>query len=647
MIPSRHDSSSTHLQATRDPDATSVRPRNRRLLSAQGDAGSSSALSSPSRSPSRGATPIPAEHIGSVTGRNNSGTEVARSPARARSSGPGRGFLDSSWAPSWASVQDLASSLLTSGGSVLSGESRQPRSRDASKARKPSRQGSFRGGHGTSNWGPEPPNEGRPRAAEIAAGSLAKREATLKAMRTARVLESHEGVNGGLDVMGKFKKRNSDEIARETPQTQETEEYLAYIHHVQPTDTYAGIVLKYRCREDAFRKANGLWSRDNIQVRKWLAIPVDACEVKGRPCEPPANPSSTVDLLCRTPDTSDPFGRDNQSTQDGFFTSPTNGHALVQTRSNDGDRPWTHVRWVSIDSHPHPVEVGRLPRKAMGYFPPRRKKSMHTTSTLSTPRGSVDLPGVTRSEAALESPRSNSSRQASILANRPTRSPSHGDASTASASRSRLSSSGASDDARPAWMRRPGGVGSLGRHVRAPGPERDYFNTWTSKHLPGLNIDFLPSMSIMGSESARFGFAKPDDSAPAAIVESSFEEGRDATSANRQGSGLDKAASTIEAWLRGAFERAKQGPITPVLGPRRRSFYASPPPGDLIELADTNSDDGRHDSALSDAGGLLEPVSTTAAVGVPGGSSGRNFGQGPTARGRGVAASPAAHKKAD
>ncbi|GAB1318929.1 hypothetical protein MFIFM68171_09139 [Madurella fahalii] len=647
MIPSQHASSSTHLQATRDSDTASVRPRNRRLISTQGDAGSSSALSSPSRSPNRGATPIPAEHIGSVTGRNNSRTEVARSPARARSSGPSRGFLDSSWAPSWASVQDLASSLLTSGGSVLSGESRQPRSRDASGARKPNRQGSYRDGHGTSSWGPEPPDEGRLRAAEIAAGSLAKREATLKAMRTARVLESHEGVNGGLDIMGKFKKRNSDEIARETPQSQDTEEYLAYIHHVQPTDTYAGIVLKYRCREDAFRKANGLWSRDNIQVRKWLAIPVDACEVKGRPCEPPANPSSTIDLLCRTPDTTDPSGGDGHSTQDGFFTSPSNGNALVETKPNDGDRPWAHVRWVSIDSHPHPVEVGRLPRKAMGYFPPRRKKSMQTASTLSTPRGSVDLPSVTLSEAALESPRSSSSRQASILANRSTRSPPQGDASSASVSRSRLSSTGASDDARPAWMRRPGGVGSLGRHVRAPGPERDYFNTWACKHLPGLNMDFLPSMSIMGSESARFGFTKPDDSAPMAIVESPFEEGRDAASASRQGTGLDKAAATIETWLRGAFERAKQGPITPVLGPRRRSFYASPPPGDLIELADTNSEDGRHDSALSDAGGLLEPVATTAAVGAPSGSSGRSFGQGVTARGRGGAATSGVHKKAD
>ncbi|SPQ23572.1 7664aad6-c581-46f2-9f3f-cc10d1e9e068 [Thermothielavioides terrestris] len=464
-------------------------------------------------------------------------------------------------------------------------------------------------------------------------------------MRTVSILESHDGVNGGLDVTGRFKKRSSDEDLRGTAQTQGAEEYLAYIHHVQTTDTYAGVVLKYRCREDAFRKANGLWSRDSIQVRKWLAIPVEACEVKGRPCDPPTNPSSKVDLLSRTPDARDPFGRDGQ---DGFFASSANGKSN-QTTSEEDSKPWTHVRWVSIDSHPHPVEVARVPRKALGYFPPRRKKSIHTTSTLSTPRASTDLPTVTVSESGVESPRSTSSRRPSLLSNR--------GASSASTPRNRLSSFGSNtDDRRPAWMRRPGGVGSLDRHVREPGPERDYFNTWTNKHLPGLNIDSLPSMSVMGSESARFGFARPDDNAPVAIVESPFEEGRDATSASRQGTGLDKAAAAIETWIRGAFERARQGPLTPVLGPPGRqgaggAGVAGAPDrgGDLIELADTGSDDGRYESSAWDTGGLLSslsgPASGSASRDRPGtGSSpGRQWAAG--VRGRGNAA--LGNKKAD
>ncbi|KAK3307046.1 Arv1-like family-domain-containing protein [Chaetomium strumarium] len=614
MIPSRSSSSSTFRPATQDLDTASVRPRARRLLSTQDDAGSSSALPSASRTPSRGATPIPSTQVGSVTGRNNSGTEVVRSVVRGKTPGVGRGLLDSSWTPSWASVQELASSLLGSGASGFGGEANRPRSRDGSGRVRPTttRQASYRDDGMDGSWGPTPTAEGRPRADDVAAGSLAKRAAALKVMRTASVLESHDGVNGGLDVAGRFKKRSSDEDLRRTAQTQEAEEYLAYIHHVQATDTYAGIVLKYRCREDSFRRANGLWSRDNIQVRKWLAIPVEACEVKGRPCAPPTNPSSRVDLLSsQTPDATDPFGQENQATRSEYFPNFRKDHGPDQTRPGDDDRPWAHVRWVAIDSHPYPVEVARVPRKALGYFPPRRKKSIRTTSTLSTPRASTELPSVTVSESAIESPRSTSSRRPSLLSNRGTH--------TSSAPRTRLSSAGSgTDDPRPAWMRRPGGVGSLGRHVRAPGPETDYFNTWTNKHLPGLNIDSLPSMSVMGSESASFGFTNPDEHV--AIVESPFEEGRDAASTSRQGTGLDKAAAAIETWLRGAFERARQGPLTPVIGPRGR------PPGggggggggvpelggDLIELTDTGSDDGRHDSSMWDTGGLLSALSAPA-----------------------------------
>lgn len=575
-----------------------------------------------------------------------------QSTTRGKSPGAGRGLLDGSWTSSWASVQELASSLLTGGGPGDSGDSHSPRSRDGNRTRKPTRQSSYRAENRNETWGPQPPNEGRPSAGDIAAGSRAEREATLKAMRTASVLESHEGVNGGLDVARRFKKRSSDEDLRDTSQNQEAESYLAYIHHVQATDTYAGIVLKYRCREDAFRKANGLWSRDNIQVRKWLAMPVDACEVKGRPCDPPTNPSSRVDLLSRTPDGTDPFGRDDQQKRD-FFSNPPNGQSSDQNQAGDNDKPWIRVRWVSIDSHPHPIEVARVPRKALGYFPPRRKKSV---SAVSTPRASMDLPNVTASESAVDSPGSTSSRRPSLLTSRR---PSNS-TTTSPANRGRINSTGSgtsasADDPRPAWMRRPGGVGSLGRNVRAPGPERDYFNTWTNKHLPGLNIDSLPSMSVMGSEIARFGFlrAAADNNNPSsvAIAESPFEDGRDTTSPttqqpqHQQGTGLDKAAAAVETWLRGAFERAKQGvPLTPVLGPRGRpgggGGVSGMPEvgggGDLIELADTGSDDGRHDGAPRDVGGLLSSPSALGPTTVGGLASGSRPGQWtPGVRGRG------------
>ncbi|KAK4463698.1 Arv1-like family-domain-containing protein [Cladorrhinum samala] len=565
MSSSQRVSSTTFRPAAaRDANPASIRSRNRRNLIPLEDADSSSASASPSRSPNR-VNSLPAPHIGSVTGRNNSAREVARTPARPKTSGAGNGLLGNSWTSSWASLQDLATSLIASGEALINGEP-QPLT---NRARGSNRQNGRRENSKNDSWGPEPPNEARPRSDDIAAGSRAEREAALKAMRTASVLESHEGVNGGLDFAGKFKKRSSDEDLRRTASEEETADHLVYIHHVQPTDTYAGIVLKYRCREDAFRKANGLWSRDNIQIRKWLMIPVDACEVKGRPCEAPLDPGGKVDLLSKTPEAATPFGNNNI---DDFFShkTPTNGKPT--DHPPDDDRPWIHLRWVSIDSHPHPVEVARVSRKTLGYFPPRRKKSIHamSTTTASTPRASVDIPNFSLSDPTTDRPSSSSSSRRPSL-----RRPHLAHTSSILPTVPEPSDS----DNRPEWMRRPGGVGSLGRSVRAPGPQKDYFNKWANKHLPGLNIDSLPSMSVMGSERARFGFdtSAVDDPSTAnvAIVESPFGEGGDAGSAaakgggSNQGTGLDKAALAVETWLRGAFERAGSGMRTPVLGPAR------------------------------------------------------------------------------
>ncbi|KAK4651449.1 hypothetical protein QC762_603590 [Podospora pseudocomata] len=621
MNPSQRASSSTLLPAaSRDSDSSSIRPRNRHQASYKDDPDNSS-----SRSTSRGATPIPAAHIGSVTGRNDARTEVARNrPSTKGSSGQGAGLLGGTWAPSWASVQNLATTLIAGGESFINGESHRPQT-NGNRAK-----GGQGGGRGdaTNTWGPAPPGETRPRSDEIGTGTLAKRDARLKAMRTASILESHEGVNGGLDFGRKFKKKGSDEDLRRTVLNDETEEHLVYIHHVQPTDTYAGVVLKYKCREDAFRKANGLWSRDGIQVRKYLMMPVDACEVRGKTCEAPVDPAAKVDLLARTPDTTDPWG---QPTNGGdFFSNPGNSNQLEQqSQSGDDDRPWTHVRWVSIDSHPHPVEVARVSRRSLGYFPPRRKKSTHTMSSLSTPRASVDAPNTSVSEPNIGSPKSPSSRRPSLLSTRSPIASSHGNLPT----QSNPTATTSDNDPRPAWMRRPGGVGSLGRNVRAPGPQKDPLNDWAKKNVPGFNFDSLPSMSAMGMERARFGFTN-DANAPVTIAESPFGEGQDTSAMSRQGTGLDKAALAVETWLRGAIEKgvelAKSGNVTPILGPRRVSGMhgGSNGQGDLIELENTGSDDdgrGWHDPNF---GGTLGSPAVA-------GPSGRSFGKAAALRGRG------------
>ncbi|KAI0025542.1 carbohydrate-binding module family 50 protein [Xylariomycetidae sp. FL0641] len=600
--------SSTAMTPAGVDNPTTVRPRNRKGPSSSTSLANASELTPVETPiPSRGVSPMPAARLtASKDGRS--------SPSAAFS----RGLLEGSWAPAWASVQDFATTLLDGG---YNSEPSRPSSRAGSKPKSKSSIWKTLGGTGTlsrktsENWGPAPPSsKSRPSPDDIAAGSLAEREAQLKARRTASVLESHDGVNGGLDVTGRYKKRNSDENARSASQPV-IEEHLVYLHHVQPTDTYAGIVLRYRCLEHAFRKINGLWSRDNIQIRKHLFIPVDACEVKGRPCDPPAFPGQKVDLLAPTPQTSDPTGQNasspgsQQPIHDDYF-SPLNGRTAEQPGQSDEDQPWTHVRWVRLDSLQEPVEIVRVRRTNVGYFPPRRKKSLRTVSAVSTPRHSLELSkAVTNVSEIVASPSQYSSRRQSSTSGRPTA------ASLGSPSSVRSRGNSIGQDGIPAWMRRPGGVGSMGRSVKAPGPARDSLNTWVNKRLPGFNIDNLPSMSIMGSETAHFGFnKKAEEGTGTGIVESPYEEGRDATVPARNGIGLEQAAASIETWLRGAWVK---GTSTPKLGSQRRNGDDL----DLIELTDTNSDDGRSSSIgrMPEAGLLNQDFQ---------GSTGRNEREG-------------------
>ncbi|CCF41846.1 LysM domain-containing protein [Colletotrichum higginsianum] len=585
-------SSSALLPAHHDAEA---RPRNRRLISTVDDSSSTggpmeslSASFSALRTPSnRAPSPMPSSQLSRDTSTKPAARTTSASNRRNNTTPNTASFLDTTWSQGWASIQGLASSIL-SGGSVHEAgyesdhrEGRRtgfnPLKRDYSTPPRKT----------PKDWGPAPPSSSRPGHQDIAAGSLAERNAALKAARTASVLESHEGVNGGLDVAGKYKRRNSDEVIRDTPQEEEVQDQLVYIHHVQPTDTYAGIVLKYRCREDAFRKANGLWSRDIQQV--------------------------------------------------DFFSLPTTNDSTSELPKSEEqeEQPWTHVRWVTLDSVAKPVEIARVSKKTTGYFPPRRKKSLRSTSTLSTPRHSLDTAAIVA--GFTESPEQvgrSSSRRQSNLSSRPNL-PSTPGRSTPASSRSRMNSD--AGDTRPAWMRRPGGVGSLGRSVRAPGPERDYLNSWAKKHLPGIAIDeSLPSISVMGSETANFGF-RPGSSG--GIVESPFDEGQDLLATSRQSSGLDRAAATVETWLRGAFAKA---PGTPTLGTRSRH----PDDLDLIELTDTNSDDGR--LSLPVGGGLTSSGFLEAAPMSDVGSTGRSDGDG-SVRGRtlGHTAATAKGKKSD
>ncbi|MBE3043724.1 hypothetical protein IMZ48_14360, partial [Candidatus Bathyarchaeota archaeon] len=327
--------------------------------------------------------------------------------------------------------------------------------------------------------------------------------------------------------------------------------------------------------EEQFRKANGLWSQNSISMRKWVALPVDACEVKGRSCAAPTDAADTPDLA-PTPETEeDDYGwqktetTSQQHAEDIFGPPRANGSAAPEeTKPEDSGQPWTHVRWVSIDTFTEPVQIGRISKRAFGYFRPRRKKSL--LSTMSRP--SLDAQSSTQvsAEGGGDDRGGPSSRRQSLLSNRPPNlAVGSAGFSTPVSTRSRMGSAGA--DARPAWMRQPGGVGSLNRSVRAPGPEKDPLNSWAKKHFPALVVDSLPDMSVTDTEAAQLGLST--DGGPIA---------GGAEDLSKQGNGLDRAAAAVETWLRGALAKR---PGTPTRGEWTEEG------GDLIELTDTQSDD--------------------------------------------------------
>ncbi|KAJ2898854.1 hypothetical protein MKZ38_003613 [Zalerion maritima] len=632
------------MSAPGDPDP--LRPRNRRQASKTVGTSSSTSTSlldlSPAQSErtSRAPSPLPPSTRGSSTARHprtlfaSSGRESPVNTAITKASG----LLD----VSWSNFTGFASSLLGDQGSAK-GSGNGKSTRTPGKSKQPAWTSSTPGS--SSRPGPDRGSvTDQPCAKDIAAGALAQREAKLRARKTASVLESHVGVNGGLDVAGRFKRRTSDENLRSLASPKPTpgleqlhdEDCLVYIHHILLTDTYSGIVLRYRCRDDAIKKANGIWNPAHIHIRRHVLIPVDACEIKGRPCEPPnyAN-AGHVDLLAPTP---------NESTEASSLEGPAEARGQPATandyfginRTNRTEvagklehKPWEHVRWVKIDGFMSPVEIGRVPRKTLGYYPPRRKKSNVSSSfsATSTPRQSIDIQSsclASPSRPSLDqitSPGSTAPRRRgdSLMSNSRYSVSGH-----PGRSRSRMGSTSTTDDPRPAWMRGPGGIGTLGRNVRAPGPQTDALNKWARKHFASIAVDDLPSMSVVGSETAHFGFAKEGEAAEIA-------QGGDGTPhaeggpANESGLNLDKMAIGIESWLRGAWQNRSTG--TPIMGPRRRAE------SDLIELEDT-SDDGRLGASLLSQDPLLGLPETGTGSGGGGGSSGWSAGGGGAMRGR-------------
>ncbi|KAE8552981.1 hypothetical protein EYB25_004360 [Talaromyces marneffei] len=512
----------------------SVRPRNRRLISVNDDGedeGTQTSTTSRLGSPfagltppqSRGTTPspyasqrgspLPQKQFSRISDRDlNSryrsdddayGSRDASQPFNSLHNSSG--FLESSW----SSIQNLTSSFL--GNDLKWGKSGSS-STTSMKRRKPSRSDipvSLSKQQGPSSWGPPVPS-----GPQIGAGTREERQALVQAKkREVLLLANGDSLS---DLRDRYKRKDSLEVSNDSSMDpDQDEEALVYIHHVQPSDSMTGLCIKYGCQLAIFRKSNGFWPSDSIQTRKIVLLPADVCSVKGRRVSRPSN----IDLLGES------SSEDTAGSSIVPSESPITGESFetAQTTDSENGRIWKHEAWVTMEGFPSPVEIGRVPRKTLGFFPRSRRKSLSLPYSDAEP----PTPTVPTRPSRIDSSSSSQNYQRDS-------SPFH------STSSSRLASPLRTD--RTAHRRTgsitlqgPGGVGTLGREVYAPGPAQDGLNKFVAQHLPNLSVPPPP---------------------PSTLRKSSF----DSTSSVLSGTsstGLENFGGAIEGWMRKMALRAK------------------------------------------------------------------------------------------
>jgi LysM repeat protein len=418
--------------------------------------------------------------------------------------------------------------------------------------------------------------------------------------------------NGHLDTdaTGNFKRRNSDERVSSSAPPGEVEyrDALVYVHKVQPQDTLAGITIKFNCQAAVLRKANRMWPNDSIQTRKTIVLPVDACGVKGRPVPGPEQKEEDL-LLGYSEDVT-------KTVDDNKASSSTNGwpgtiapsetfnrqRSSTVSSKTEPDPPWVHDSWVLFPNDSEPTEIARLPRRTLGYFPPARRKSI-TFSDANTPKSSFDLPRA----SITSSPRTHLKKDTSS-------------SPAPSGSRPRTQSITSHFP-----LHGPGGVGTLGRNVRAPGPAQDGLNKFFAAHLPNVlppatQEHFTPWTPALLEQYNNGEVLALTAGAPGAGSGGGFD--------------LENMGGAIESWVRKMATKASKALNDPSSSQNSRM---PPIPGlgaeggnitDLIELQDDPFEigDGEERDRERDGATVSQVLESTARPDLPEGMRGRDRG---------------------
>lgn len=563
-----NNSSQPGLYQSANSSTSTLRPRATRLISyldddtADATAISTSSAPTPPRFPSRGVSPNLINKRTKPSDKSKNGP-VAK-PSGVATSGSQSPSLGSQglW-ESWSSIQGIASSLLGSDTSA-SGKDKPSTSFKTPLWMKQDR--SYGTRQSALQWGP------RSAPATSTPGSIEERKARLETKKREALLLASAAE--AQDSSGRFKRRDSDADLSTSNPAESDQDALVYMHKIQKGDTLPGVIIKYNCQAEAFRKLNRFWPNDNIQTRTHVLIPVDACSARGRKVDSPYLSQDLFDseLAHAAPQSgssAQTYHNGSSSVQSGSPTQtshttisstlPSEPLTLITSLSEEVE--FRHDSWVILPSLKDAVEVLRVPRRALGYFPRARRKSntaLSAISTTSTPRSSFDMLRHPPTHAAQTS--------AASLGTSPVRRP--GLPTRLSSARRRSSSVTSSGNSFMDALRGPGGVGTLSglrTEVSRPGPAEDSLNKQFASYLP----DLLPPEAM-----PRTGFSlRPSArSTPRASTDS-------VRSTRSNSANMGDVGVAIEGWVR------KMAGTKSL----RDRHATTPKMGDLIEL-ETNSE---------------------------------------------------------
>ncbi|KAI6803313.1 hypothetical protein KC361_g754 [Hortaea werneckii] len=546
---------------TSSTPSSSLRPRTKRLISGldEGDevnydpaTAPISRIASPVPSPfdSRAVSPIPNERLPRTSshGRTQNGRSGTSSLGRADAAGRQRRQGNESplaglWGNSWSTLQNMASDLLS--GDAAADTKDKPR-----RTKKPL--SSFRNdlfsNTQSSAWGPQAPGS-RLASQDIGGGTRDEQIAALRAQKRKAMLTGQDPTSYA-DTLGRYKRRISDDHAASAPPgDHEDRDALVYVHHVKKDDTLPGITIRYNCSANTLRKANRMWPNDTIQSRPTLILPVDACGVKGRPVQS----SEAIDLLSSDSDAlaaglaeevpchqqthltnGDAYAR-NRTNSASTDTTGRRPSSSVAASSLDSEPPWFHDSWVLLPGAEKPTEIARLSRRSLGYFPRARRKSQLYSDFNTTPSHSLDLTREHTNTSDLM-PGSPYQQESASSHQRP--------------GVGRRRHSNASTGYFPTYLAGPGGVGTMNRNVRFPGPAQDGLNKVFAKHLPDVAPpSYWSHQGLLAPELPGYS-----DDPPTASVSGT---GTPTTGGRSQPMNLENVGGAIEGWMRKVAANAK------------------------------------------------------------------------------------------